>query len=53
MFHAFQRDAGIAFAAMVKVYQCLHRCGLSDDQRAVVLGRTGGKYGIASIAPGL
>ena len=21
-------------------YLCLHRCGLSDDQRAVVLGRT-------------
>ena len=24
-------------------------CGPSDDQRAVVLGRTGGKYEIASI----
>ena len=34
-------------------YLCLHRCGLSDDQRAVVLGRTGGKYEIASIAPAL
>ena len=28
-------------------------CGLSDDQRAVVLGRTGGKYEIAAIAPAL
>ena len=32
---------------------CLHRCGLSDDQRAVVLGLTGGKYEIAPIAPAL
>ena len=38
---------------MVKGYLCLHRCGLSDDQRAVVLGRTGGKYEVASIAPAL
>ena len=35
---------------MVKGYLCLHRCGLSDDQRAVVLGRTGGKCEIAAIA---
>ena len=35
MFHACQRDAGIAFPDMVKSYLCLHRC----DQRAVVLGR--------------
>ena len=35
---------------MVKGYLCLHRCGLSDDQRAMVLGRIGGKYEIASIA---
>ena len=35
---------------MVKGYLCLHRCGLSDDQRAVVLGRTGDKYEIAAIA---
>ena len=53
VFHACQRDAGIAFPDMVKGYLCLHRCGLSDDQRAVVLGRTGGKYEIASIAPAL
>ena len=53
MFHACQRDAGIAFSDMVKEYLCLHRGGLSDDQRAVVLGRTGGKYEIASIAPAL
>ena len=32
---------------------CLHRCGLSDDQIAVVLGRTGGMYEIVSIAPAL
>ena len=38
---------------MVKGYLCLHRCGLSDDERAVVLGRTGGKYEFASIAPAL
>ena len=38
---------------MVKGYLCLHRCGLSDDQRAVVLGRTGGMFEIASIAPTL
>ena len=38
---------------MVKGYLCLHRCGLADDQRAVVLGRTGGKYEIAAIAPAL
>ena len=53
VFHACQRDAGIAFHDMVKGYLCLHRCGLSDDQRAVVLGRTGGKYEIAAIAPAL
>ena len=47
------RDAGIAFPDMVKGYLCPHRCGLSDGQRAVVLGRTGGMYGIASIAPAL
>ena len=39
VFHACQRDAGIAFPVMVKGYLCPHRCGLSDDQRAVVLGR--------------
>ena len=50
VFHACQRDAGIAFPDVVKGYLCLHRCGLSDDQRAVVLGRTGGKYEIAAIA---
>ena len=50
VFHACQRDAGIAFTDVVKGYLCLHRCGLSDDQRAVVLGRTGGKYEIAAIA---
>ena len=50
-FHACQRDAGTAFPDMVWGYLCLHRCGLSDDQRAVVLGRTGGKYEIAAIAP--
>ena len=44
VFHSCQRDAGIAFPKMVKGYLCQHRCGLSDDQRAVVLGRTGGKY---------
>ena len=38
---------------MVKGYLCLHRCGLSDDQRAMVLGRTGGKYETASMAPAL
>ena len=43
----------ITFPDMVKGYLCLHRCGLSDDQRAVVLGRTGGNYEIASIAPAL
>ena len=53
MFHACQRDAGKAFLNMAKGYLCLHRCGLSDDQRAVVLGRTGGKYEIASTAPAL
>ena len=53
VFHACQRDAGIAFPDMVKGYLCLHRCGLSDDQRAVVLGRTGGEYEIAAIAPAL
>ena len=53
MFHACQRAAGIAFPDMVKEYLCLHCCGLSDDQRAVVLGRTGGKYELASIAPAL
>ena len=42
VFHACQRDVGIAFSDMVKGYSCLHRCGLSDDQRAAVLGRTGG-----------
>ena len=52
-FHACQRDAEITFTDMVQGYLCLHRCGLSDDQRAVVLGRTGGKYEIASIAPAL
>ena len=51
MFHACQRVAGIAFPDVVKGYLCLHRCGLSDDQRAVVPGLTGGKYEIASIAP--
>ena len=53
VFHACQGDAGIAFPDVVKGYLCLHRCGLSDDQRVVVLGRTGGKYEIASIAPAL
>ena len=53
VFHACQRDAGIAFPDMVKGHLCLHRCGLSDDTRVVVLGRTGGKYEIASIAPAL
>ena len=53
MFHACQKDGRIAFPDMVKGYLCLHRCGLSDDQRAVVLGRTGGKNEIASIAPAL
>ena len=53
VFHACQRDAVIAFPDMVKGHLCLHRCGLSDDQRAVVLGRTGGKYEIASIAHAL
>ena len=52
VFHACQRDAGIALPDMVKGYLCLHRCGLSDDQGTVVLGRTGGKYEIAAIAPG-
>ena len=52
VFHAktCERDAGIAFTDMVKGYLCLHRCGLSDDQRAVMLGHIG-KYEIASIAP--
>ena len=45
VFHACHRDAGTAFPDMVKGYLCLHRCGLSDDQR--------GKYEIASIAPAL
>ena len=53
MFHACQRDARIAFPDMVKGYLCPHRCRLSDDQRAVVLGRTGGKYEIAAIAAAL
>ena len=53
VFHASQRDAGIAFTDMVKGSLCLHRCGLSDDQRAVVLGRTGSKYETASIAQAL
>ena len=53
VFHACQRDAEMAFPDMLKGYLCLHRCGLSDDQRAVVLGRTGGNYEIASIAPAL
>ena len=52
VFHACQRDAGIAFPDMVKGYLCLHRCGLSDDQRAVELGRTGGKRETA-VAPAL
>ena len=51
VFHSCQRDAGTAFTDMVKLYRCLHRCELSDDQRAVVMGREGGKYEIASIAP--
>ena len=50
VFHTCQRDA---FPDMVKGYPCLHRCGLSDDQRAGALGRAGGKYEIASIAPAL
>ena len=50
MFHECQRDAGTAFPDMVKGYLCLHRCGLSDNQLGVVLGRTGGKYEIAAIA---
>ena len=50
VFHACQRDEGIAFPDVVKGFLCLHRCGLSDDQRAVVLVRTGGKYEIAAIA---
>ena len=50
VFHACQRDAGIAFPDMVKGYLCPHRCGLSDDQHAVVLGRTGGKYEFAANA---
>ena len=53
VFHACQRDAGIAFPDMVKGYLCLHRCGLSGDQRAVVLGRTRSTYEIAAIAPAL
>ena len=53
VFHACQRDAGTAFPDMVKGHLCLHRCGLSDDQRAVVLGRTRGKFEIAVIAPAL
>ena len=53
VFHACQEDAGTAFPDVVKGYLCLHRCGLSDDQCAVVLGRTGGKYEIAAIAPAL
>ena len=53
VFHDCQRDAGIAFPDVVKGYLCLHSCGLSDDQRAVVLGRAGGKCEIASIAPTL
>ena len=53
VFHACQRDAGIAFPDMIKGYLCSHRCGSSDDQRAVMLGRTGDKYEIASIAPAL
>ena len=52
-FHACQRDAEIAFPDMVNGYLCLRRCGLSDDQRAAVLGRTGGKFEIASFAPAL
>ena len=52
-FHACQRVAGIAFPDMVKGYLCLHHCGLSDDQREVVLGRTGGKYESAAIAAAL
>ena len=38
---------------MAKGYLCLHRCELSDDQRAVVLGSTGGKYEVAAMAPAL
>ena len=53
VFHACQRDAGIAFLDMVKGHLCLHRCGLSDNERPVVLGRTGGQYKIESIAPAL
>ena len=53
VFHSCQRDAGIAFLDIVKGYLCLHRCGLSDDQHAVVLGRTGVKYEIVAIAPAL
>ena len=53
VFHACQRDSGIVVPDMGKGYLSSHRCGLSDDQRAVVLGRTGGKYEIASIAPAL
>ena len=53
VFHACQREARIAFPDMVKDYLCLHRCGLSDGQRAVVLGRTGGKDEIAATAPAL
>ena len=49
VFHACQRDAGIVFPDMVKGYLCLHRCGLSDDQRAVLLGRTGGQYEVAAM----
>ena len=51
--YACQRDAGVAFPDMVKGYLSLHRCGLSDDQRAIMLGRTGGVFEIASIAPTL
>ena len=53
VFKACQRDVGIAFPNMVKEYLCLHRCGLSDDRRAVVLGRIGGKNEIAANAPAL
>ena len=53
VFHTCQRDARIAFPDMVKGYLCLHLCGLADDQRAVVLGRTGGKNEIVANAPAL
>ena len=48
-----QRDAGMILPEMVMRFLILRRCGLSDDKRAVVLGRTGGTQDVLVIGPAL